>query len=263
MRKYCVRDPLQEVCGIKRKLIKQLYNNYYKVLTVIMSGVAILLSVLLLATVLICHRVSGTSTKRYDEAKLSAEHQFIMTVEIYGRYYYKNTGIPLQQCCLTFKSDLLCRGRIPTFNANCTCNFVYQHPECNDHNEVTLFGEAVQNRNGSAVIITTEDLDEAAMRYVGDPSLIIPIILVSYDKSIEFFKKLYEEPYLTAKVEISTTDPGNKLNSSRSATTFYFVVFAFTILLLLSLTWFVFNYLRRCHHMYTVKRQRVSAGIQV
>ena len=249
------------MCGIKRKFIKQLDNNYYKVLTVIMSGVAILLSVLLLATVLIDHRVSS---KRYEEAKLSARNQFIMTVEIYGRYYYKTIGIPLQQCCLTFKSDLLCHNGIDlsTFNANCTCNFVYQHPECNDH-KVTSFAEAVQNRNGSAVIITAEDKDEAAMRYAGAPSLIIPIILVSYKESIKFYNTLNEERNLTAKIEIFTTDSGNGIDNNRSATTFYFVVFAFTILLLLSLTWFVFNYLRRCHHMYTVKRQRVSAGIQV
>ena len=221
-----------------------------------MGGVAILFSVLILATVLLCHRVSSTA---YEDAKLSAGNSLIVEKEIYGRYYYKTKGIPLR-CCLTFKKDVLCLGEIPTFKANCACNFVYQNPSCTEHRYLTRLTEGVQNRNGSAVIFTPDDRDEAARRYASS-SLTIPIILLTYDKSMKFYRALNEEFNLTAEVEISQDDPGNGLNNGRSATTFYFVVFAFTILLLLSLTWFVFNYLRRCHHMYTVKRQRVSTSI--
>lgn len=40
--------------------------------------------------------------------------------------------------------------------------------------------------------------------------------------------------------------------------TFYFVVFAFTMLLLLSLVWFVVSYMRRCYDGIRTRRERVS-----
>ena len=43
----------------------------------------------------------------------------------------------------------------------------------------------------------------------------------------------------------------------RSQQTFYFVVFAFTMLILLSLVWFVVSYMRRCYDTFRTRRERV------
>lgn len=40
-------------------------------------------------------------------------------------------------------------------------------------------------------------------------------------------------------------------------TTFYFVMFAFCLLLLLALVWFAFNYLKRCHNVLSRRQARV------
>lgn len=40
--------------------------------------------------------------------------------------------------------------------------------------------------------------------------------------------------------------------------TFYFIVFAFCILMLLSCLWFVMSYMKRCHHSIQRRRRRVS-----
>ncbi len=47
-------------------------------------------------------------------------------------------------------------------------------------------------------------------------------------------------------------------NLPTNSHTFYFVVFAFSILVLLSLVWFFITYSRRCHDHYTTRRRRVS-----
>lgn len=42
--------------------------------------------------------------------------------------------------------------------------------------------------------------------------------------------------------------------------TFYFIVFAFCILMLLSCLWFVMSYIKRCHYSVQRRRRRVSLG---
>ena len=44
-------------------------------------------------------------------------------------------------------------------------------------------------------------------------------------------------------------------------TTFYFVMFAFCLLLLLALVWFAFNYLKRCHNVLSRRQARVCVYI--
>ena len=231
-----------------------------------MSGVGILLSVFLLAITLIDHRVSSRtySGLTHDNVELSAKNRFIKEQMIPGKYYY-HTGsveLPSKSCCLVFKqSNTQCDDSVPTFPSGCGCNVVYQALECTNRNHMRLYAEAVQRANGSAVIFTTEDAEKDAFIVYDRNSLLrIPVMFVMKENSETFYGTLKDEFNLTVKIEFlnDPDDERNGFNNGRSATTFYFVVFAFTILLLLSLTWFVFNYLRRCHHMYTVKRQRVS-----
>jgi len=140
---------------------------------------------------------------------------------------------------------------------------------CGSRPIILLATEIERNPRLNAIVFPTRNannkIDDLATSSVGD-RLSIPLIFVNDRDSDNFVAKLREETNL--RVTISVTGqgntgeedqrPGSGFTNGRSATTFYFVVFAFTILLLLSLTWFIFNYLRRCHHMYTVKRQRVS-----
>ena len=232
-----------------------------------MSGVAILLSVVLFSITLIDHRVSSRTSVEspmYDNVKLSTKSKFIEDEVIYGSYYYHSgsVGIPSNLCCLTFKklNNTGCDNSVPMSPSGCICNVIYQALGCNNVNSMASFAKAVQQANGSAVIFTTEDAEQDSF-IVYDSR--IPVIFVNSEESQKFYATLRDEYNVTVEIErldSNDRDPGNGFNNGRSATTFYFVVFAFTILLLLSLTWFVFNYLRRCHHMYTVKRQRVSVN---
>ena len=239
-----------------------------------MSGAAIFLGVVLLAITLIDHRVSSRTSVElpvYDNVELSATNGLIDPLVIYGRYYFYrdvSVGLPSKVCCLVFKqSNRGCDNVVPKFLSGCICNVVYQALDCRNVNSMRSFAEAVQQANGNAVIFTTENIDEgedgdAMIVYDRNPSLRIPVMFVNSEESEKFYATLKDESNVTVTIDrfdIPSDNPRNGFNNGRSATTFYFVVFAFTILLLLSLTWFVFNYLRRCHHMYTVKRQRVSA----
>ena len=61
-------------------------------------------------------------------------------------------------------------------------------------------------------------------------------------------------PPSNSTVTISTT----AYREYPTSQTFYFVVFAFSVLVLLSLTWFTVTYIRRCHDYCTRNRSRVS-----
>ena len=62
------------------------------------------------------------------------------------------------------------------------------------------------------------------------------------------------DPGNPAQVRIS----GHYHQNFRTSQTFYFVVFAFCILMLLSCLWFVMSYMRRCHHSCRNRQRRVS-----
>ena len=265
MRSHMMRNKIHSrKCAVLQKT--KVYDFICLVLTAIMSGVAILV---LLAIMLIDHRVSSRTSVEspieYDNAKLSAMASHIVDKVIFGTYYYHDgsVGLPSNLCCLTFvkkERNADCDNSVPIFPSGCICNVVYQAPVCSNVNSMASFARSVQQFHGSSVIFTIEDAEQGSFVYK-NPSLRIPVMFVNDEESQEFYATLRDEVNVTVMIERFDTpnpDTGNGFNNGRSATTFYFVVFAFTILLLLSLTWFVFNYLRRCHHMYTVKRQRVS-----
>lgn len=231
-----------------------------------MTGTSVLLSLALLAMTLTDHRVWTSPSPRsleFDTVKLTASNSLIEDVEVYGRVYSTSESIIPSRCCLYFKRNYDTCEELSALDYECTCTVVYQKPLCDN---IVSFTPAVQMYNGSAVVFTVQDLDKAIRDITKldrqEPHRTIPIIvLVPSAQSNEFYAQLGMESSVMVRIEVITTPDNptdNGINNTRSATTFYFVVFAFTILLLLSLTWFVFNYLKRCHHMYTVKRQRVS-----
>ena len=58
-----------------------------------------------------------------------------------------------------------------------------------------------------------------------------------------------------------TLDIRESTYSIHKSHTFYFVVFAFSVLILLSVTWFIVTYIRRCHGVCVRKYRRVSLSI--
>lgn len=66
----------------------------------------------------------------------------------------------------------------------------------------------------------------------------------------------FSNTYITVTIKQSSTVPSN-------SHTFYFVVFAFTVLVVLSLAWFFITYARRCYDHYATRRRRVSVIIHV
>lgn len=56
---------------------------------------------------------------------------------------------------------------------------------------------------------------------------------------------------------IPTTEQPPVIPFFDQTTTFYFVMFAFCLLLLLALVWFAFNYLKRCHNVLSRRQARV------
>lgn len=235
-----------------------------------MTGVTLLLSVVLLAVTLTNHRVSTSSSGPilYDEVTLSARNMVQRPNTITGWSYPAGLVRKLSHllpCCLIFKQKPSCR--VGTLR-DCThsCTVVYQTAYC--ESSIIAFVKEVEWANGSAAVfeVDIDDRDEVINVLQRIHELTIPVILV--EKFNNFVPTLSSE--VDVRVTINVTgqgqipdddQAGNGFASGRSATTFYFVVFAFTILLLLSLTWFVFNYLKRCHHMYTMKRQRASLHI--
>jgi len=146
-----------------------------------------------------------------------------------------------------------CYTLLPQFE---DCTVVYYEEECST-NLIDLV-QQVKERGGAAVIYRTDHKRDHLIETLHDHSIDITVILVKDIEIRSFGHELISYVNITFKRQGTSTPPGPKDGlGQRSTTTFYFVVFAFTILLLLSLTWFIFNYLRRCHHMYTTKRRRV------
>lgn len=236
-----------------------------------MIGASLLLNVALLMITLIDHCVWASPVSvAYDQVKLSANNSGIDPVKVDGKSYPTRLAEKLSSCCLVFGKS--CDFSVSLDTRRCSCTVVYRNPMCTDDlNSLNLFAQKVQLDNGSAVVFEATNPNGVIETLANEMALMsellrIPVIFVQSGRgSNNFYAKLKDESNLMVRIEVTgqgSTTPDepttNGFNNARSATTFYFVVFAFTILLLLSLTWFVFNYLRRCHHMYTVKRQRVS-----
>lgn len=224
-----------------------------------MSGVTIVLTVL--AILFTDHCV--WTLDYYDDVELSVTNQHIDPTTASGKSYpigrVENLPNP---CCVVVKGRGSCNS-VPPFHSGCECTVVYQWLNCYTKDYMRFSRNVVQD-GGSAVVFTIrQDGDQNEEREIYNfttQELRIPVIFADYSGSSRI-STLDKSGNLTINIVVnpSNDDPtSNGFANARSATTFYFVVFAFTILLLLSLTWFVFNYLRRCHHMYTVKRQRVS-----
>ena len=227
-----------------------------------MASITTILSVAVLAIMLTSHCVFSMDYDgvNSDQVKLYASNGATYTKTIEGKLYPKGGVEKLSNpsCCLIFTENCY----IVTSRNNCSCYVVYRGPECRGN--LVSFYKAVVDSEANGVVFTTWNgyLERSQELYnlTNRNRLSIPVVLVEYDNSFEIWSQ-NDEANLSLIVEVdppSDSTPGSGLDNTRSATTFYFVVFAFTILLLLSLTWFVFNYLRRCHHMYTLKRQRVS-----
>ena len=70
---------------------------------------------------------------------------------------------------------------------------------------------------------------------------------------------LFSEMDKGAMTRVSVTTYSHPLQTTQ---TFYFIIFAFCILMILSCLWFVMSYLKRCHHSIKRRRRRVSVNLE-
>lgn len=80
--------------------------------------------------------------------------------------------------------------------------------------------------------------------------IVVAFIKVS-DSTMSNYKNMLSS---NATVSLKVMSVTSSIHASQ---TFYFVVFAFSVLVLLSLTWFSITYIRRCHQHFSRKYQRV------
>ena len=208
---------------------------------------------------------TSVNTLMYDEVKVVVFNE-VSTVRspIFGSSYPPRKDYP-KLCEINIYSAGTSSNlgdcpdtELPEFE-NCTVVY-YEEESCST--DLIQLVKQVKERGGRAVIYRTKRrtdeyyLNQLAMNTPG-----IAVILVKDEDHL--IRAFGNEPVRYVNITlIGQTEPSTPSNpkdglANRSTTTFYFVVFAFTILLLLSLTWFIFNYLRRCHNMYTTKRRRV------
>ena len=86
-------------------------------------------------------------------------------------------------------------------------------------------------------------------------SVLVSLVTLT-DDEVTSLKQLltWNETNITLDIRESTY-------SIHKSHTFYFVVFAFSVLILLSITWFIVTYIRRCHGICVQKYRRVSSSI--
>lgn len=222
-----------------------------------MNRVIMLLTVLLLV-MLMDRSALANRPVYYDLVKITLYNRVNNLVLDGSSYPSRRESRPLnlpKMCILEFIED--CNKPLANITS---CSVVYYNEDiCN----VSLFElvHTVQKRDGKAVIYRTLKIDQY-LRELYDNRVTFPVILTKEIEIYGFKDEAVRYVNITVETETQLSNERSKgFGNERSTTTFYFVVFAFTILLLLSLTWFIFNYLRRCHHMYTAKRRRVRICI--
>ena len=196
------------------------------------------------------------SSDYYDEVKVTVFNR-ASNLTVVGFSYPSMTRQKYPKLC-----DIKIYSRMEDCDTLLTgfeeCTVVYYEGEHCNTGLIDL-AKRVKEQDGRAMIFWTTHKDDD-LKLLYNANVDIPVILVKNNGIIRYKDESVRQVNitLTGQANFPTTRPTDGgFTNQRSTTTFYFVVFAFTILLLLSLTWFIFNYLRRCHHMYTAKRRRV------
>ena len=117
------------------------------------------------------------------------------------------------------------------------------------------------SRNASAT--TTGELRTAASR--GDrrrqtQSSSVPTVvrlILTSEQLAEFRSKLSTGSTLQVTIEADIEQRG-----FRTTQTFYFVVFAFCILMMLSCSWLLLSYFKRCHYRWRLRRNQVCTSVE-
>ena len=106
---------------------------------------------------------------------------------------------------------------------------------------------------GATGIVFYSQRESSQLKLTRSSLKVVVTLVVLTEDEISLLKKEGNWTNTTIKIEIDEESSyvGNQH-------TFYFVVFAFTVLVILSLTWFIITYTKRCHDFITSKRRRVS-----
>lgn len=85
---------------------------------------------------------------------------------------------------------------------------------------------------------------------------VVRLVLLS-EQLLEFRSKLRTGSTLQVTIEAEIEQSG-----FRTTQTFYFVVFAFCILMMLSCSWLLLSYFKRCHYRWRLRRNQVCTSIE-
>ena len=123
--------------------------------------------------------------------------------------------------------------------------------------------------------LIAEDPTFSALRNTPGPSTTI-VALNQSDPNRLCALYRHNNPWRTESVEsfrvtiefkghmVTPTDPPKwPTDNTTSPLTFYFVMFAFCLLLMLAVIWFVFNYVKRCHQIVARRHQQVCFVLRI
>lgn len=139
--------------------------------------------------------------------------------------------------------------------------FVVMLPYLGDNSPCSEYSKAVTARDvwGAAGVIyyyTPEDPQKGRLERRPDHTLSIQdLSLTKVLLSSVKIDALLSEVEKDFQPRVSVTAHYHQFQTTQ---TFYFIVFAFCILMLLSCLWFVMSYIKRCHYSLTRRRRRVS-----
>lgn len=188
--------------------------------------------------------VISDETYRFSESGQIASYSNVSLSEVRGRLY--DAGEYFN--CIMIESR----------NANSTLSVPSRPPppfialipltECEHYTQV----QYAQDIGAVGVLFYSSLSSSRLTGYHSTVSIVVASVVIK-DHELESLRRV-----LDLNNTMITIQTKNKTTNYRTSQTFYFVVFAFSVLVLLSLTWFIITYVRRCHDYCARSHTRVS-----
>lgn len=120
--------------------------------------------------------------------------------------------------------------------------------DCEHYTQV----QYAQDMGAAGVLFYSSSSSSRLTGYHSTVSIVVASVVMQ-DHELDSLRRV-----LNLNNTLITIQTKNKTATYRTSQTFYFVVFAFSVLVLLSLTWFIITYVRRCHDYCARSHTRVS-----
>lgn len=120
--------------------------------------------------------------------------------------------------------------------------------DCEHYTQVQF----AQDIGAAGVLFYSSSSTSRLTGYHSTVSIVVAFVVIQ-DHEMESLRRVLDLNNTVITIQIK-----NRTTTYRTSQTFYFVVFAFSVLVLLSLTWFIITYVRRCHGYCSRNHTRVS-----